>query len=215
MFQRYLSVLVVLVTLSIGSFSTLTPVIAQTKGEVPGAALGIKSDSDLWRYVRTGNAGTSQMKNELAGVMIQSEGDNWRAFRNGPLSVYGAFGLAGIIGLLIVFYLVRGRIRIDSGPSDKKIQRFGAIDRFAHWLMAGSFVVLAITGLNLLYGRHLLIPLFGKEAFAAITTIGKFAHNYLAFAFMLGLALSFVLWARHNIPSKLDLKWLAMGGGIF
>ena len=215
MFQRYLSVLVVLVTLSIGSFSTLTPVIAQTKGEVPGAALGIKSDSDLWRYVRTGNAGTSQMKNELAGVMIQSEGDNWRAFRNGPLSVYGAFGLAGIIGLLIVFYLVRGRIRIDSGPSDEKIQRFGSIDRFAHWLMAGSFVVLAITGLNLLYGRHLLIPLFGKEAFATIATIGKFAHNYLAFAFMVGLALSFVLWARHNIPSKLDLKWLAMGGGIF
>ena len=215
MFQRYLSVLVVLVTLSIGSFSTLTPVIAQTMGEVPGAALGIKSDSDLWRYVRTGNAGTSQMKNELAGVMIQSEGDNWRAFRNGPLSVYGAFGLAGIVGLLIVFYLVRGRIRIDSGPSDEKIQRFGSIDRFAHWLMAGSFVVLAITGLNLLYGRHLLIPLFGKEAFATITTIGKFAHNYLAFAFMVGLALSFVLWARHNIPSKLDLKWLAMGGGIF
>ena len=215
MFQRYLSVLAVLATLSIGSLGVFTPVIAQTKGEVPGAALGIKSDSDLWRYVRTGNAGTSQMKNELAGVMIQSEGDNWRAFRNGPLSVYGAFGLAGIIGLLIVFYLVRGRIRIDSGPSDKKIQRFGAIDRFAHWLMAGSFVVLAITGLNLLYGRHLLIPLFGKEAFAAITTIGKFAHNYLAFAFMLGLALSFVLWARHNIPSKLDLKWLAMGGGIF
>ena len=215
MFQRYLSVLVVLVTLSIGSFSTLTPVIAQTMGEVPGAALGIKSDSDLWRYVRTGNAGTSQMKNELAGVMIQSEGDNWRAFRNGPLSVYGAFGLAGIIGLLIVFYLVRGRIRIDSGPSDERIQRFGSIDRFAHWLMAGSFVVLAITGLNLLYGRHLLIPLFGKEAFATITTIGKFAHNYLAFACMVGLALSFVLWARHNIPSKLDLKWLAMGGGIF
>ena len=97
MFQRYLGVLTVLFALSIGSFSTFTPAIAQTKGEVPGAALGIKSDSDLWRYVRTGNAGTSQMKNELAGVMIQSEGDNWRAFRNGPLSVYGAYGLAGII----------------------------------------------------------------------------------------------------------------------
>ena len=215
MFQRYLSVLTVLFALSIGSFSTLTPAIAQTKGEVPGAALGIKSDSDLWRYVRTGNAGTSQMKNELAGVMIQSEGDNWRAFRNGPLSVYGAYGLAGIIGLLIVFYLVRGRIRIDAGPSTDKIQRFGPIDRFAHWLMAGSFVVLAITGLNLLYGRHVLIPIFGKEAFSTITTIGKFAHNYLAFAFMAGLALSFLLWARHNIPNKLDLKWLAMGGGIF
>ena len=72
MFQRYLGVLTVLFALSIGSFSTFTPAIAQTKGEVPGAALGIKSDSDLWRYVRTGNAGTSQMKNELAGVMTVS-----------------------------------------------------------------------------------------------------------------------------------------------
>jgi formate dehydrogenase subunit gamma len=182
---------------------------------VPGTALGIKSDADLWRFVRPGTAGSTQMKGELSAVMIQSEGDNWRAFRNGPLSVYGAFGLLGIIGLLVVFYMVRGRIRIDAGPSDDRIMRFGTIDRFAHWLMAGSFVVLGITGLNLLYGRYVLLPVIGKDAFAAITTFGKYAHNYLAFAFMLGLGLSFILWVRHNIPNKLDLKWLAMGGGIF
>jgi len=189
--------------------------MAQTNGEVPGTALGIKSDTDLWRFVRTGNAGSTQMKDELSAVMIQSEGDNWRAFRNGPLSVYGAYGLAGIIGLLVIFYVVRGRIRIDAGPSDDRIMRFGTIDRFAHWLMAGSFVVLGITGLNLLYGRYVLLPIIGKDAFATITTFGKYAHNYLAFAFMLGLGLSFILWVRHNIPTKLDLKWLAMGGGIF
>lgn len=191
-----------------------TPAIAQTMGEVPGSTLGVKSDADLWRYVRTGNAGSTQMKNELSAVMIQSEGDNWRAFRNGPLSTYGAYGLGGIIGLLVVFYLVRGRIRIDSGPSDEKILRFGAIDRFAHWLMAGSFVVLGLTGLNMLYGRYILLPIMGKDSFAALTAFGKYAHNYLAFAFMAGLALSFILWVRHNIPSRLDLKWLAMGGGI-
>ena len=215
MLRKYLGIMAVLGIMFIGGVVNVGPVVAQSQGEVPGASLGIKSDTDLWRYVRTGNAGTSQMKNELAAVMIQSEGDNWRAFRNGPLSVYGAYGLAGIIGLLVVFYVVRGRIRIDSGPSDDRIQRFGPIDRFAHWLMAGSFVVLAITGLNLLYGRYVLIPIFGKDAFATITTFGKFAHNYLAFAFMAGLALSFLLWVRHNIPNKLDLKWLAMGGGIF
>ena len=215
MLRRYLGIMAVLGIMFIGGVVNVAPVVAQSQGEVPGASLGIKSDTDLWRYVRTGNAGTSQMKNELAAVMIQSEGDNWRAFRNGPLSVYGAYVLAGIIGLLVVFYVVRGRIRIDSGPSDERIQRFGPIDRFAHWLMAGSFVVLAITGLNLLYGRYVLIPIFGKDAFATITTFGKFAHNYLAFAFMAGLALSFLLWVRHNIPNKLDLKWLAMGGGIF
>jgi len=215
MLRKYLGVLAILAALFIGANGTVTPSMAQTNGEVPGTALGIKSDTDLWRFVRTGNAGSTQMKSELSAVMIQSEGDNWRAFRNGPLSVYGAYGLAGIIGLLVVFYMVRGRITIDAGPSEDRIMRFGTIDRFAHWLMAGSFVVLGITGLNLLYGRYVLLPIIGKDAFATITTFGKYAHNYLAFAFMLGLGLAFILWVRHNIPNKLDLKWLAMGGGIF
>ena len=184
MLRKYLGVLTILAALLIGATGTVTPATAQTNGEVPGTALGIKSDTDLWRFVRTGNAGSTQMKGELSAVMIQSEGDNWRAFRNGPLSVYGAYGLAGIIGLLVIFYLVRGRIRIDAGPSDDRIMRFGTIDRFAHWLMAGSFVVLGMTGLNLLYGRYVLLPVIGKDAFATITTFGKYAHNYLAFAFM-------------------------------
>ena len=188
---------------------------AQDKGMVPGNALGLKSDADLWRYVRTGKAGSTQMKDELASVMIQSEGDNWRSLRNGPVSVYGAYGLAGIIGLLLIFFFVRGRITVDSGMSGKTILRFSAIDRFAHWLMAGSFVLLALTGLNLMYGKYFLLPLFGPEAFSAITIGGKYIHNYLAFGFMAGLALSFVLWVKHNFPTKVDWEWIKLGGGIF
>ena len=101
--------------------------LAQEKGMVPGNALGLKSDADLWRYVRTGKAGSTQMKDELASIMIQSEGDNWRALRNGPVSLYGAFALAGIIGLLVIFFFVRGRITVDSGMSGKTILRFGTI----------------------------------------------------------------------------------------
>ena len=59
---------------------------AQTSGQIPGASSGLNSDADLWRYIRTGNAGSTQMKDELSSVMIQSEGDNWRAVRNGPVS---------------------------------------------------------------------------------------------------------------------------------
>ena len=195
--------------------SNLNQVSAQEKGMVPGNTHGLKSDADLWRYVRTGKAGSTQMKDELASVMIQSEGDNWRALRNGPISLYGILSLAGIIGLLVIFYFVRGRITVDSGLSGKTILRFGTIDRFAHWLMAGSFVLLALTGLNLMYGRYFLLPLFGPEIFSAITIGGKYIHNYLAFGFMAGLALSFVLWVKHNIPSKVDWEWLKLGGGIF
>ena len=215
MLNRYFSIMVILAALLSGTAGLSTPVQAQQQGEVPGQSLGLNSDSDLWRYVRTGNAGSTQMKNELSAVMIQSEGDNWRAFRNGPLANVGAFGVMGVIGLLVVFYFIRGKIRIDAGPSGDTILRFGVVDRFAHWLMAGSFVVLGITGLNLLYGRYILLPVIGKDAFAAFTTFGKYAHNYLAFAFMAGLALSFVLWVRHNVPNRGDLAWLKAGGGIF
>ena len=189
--------------------------LAQTKGEVPGKSLGIKSDTDLWKYVRNGNAGTTQMKDELSAVMIQSEGDNWRALRNGPVSMFGGIGLAGIIALLFVFFLYRGKIKVESGLSGDTILRFATLDRFAHWLMAGSFVLLALTGLNILYGRYVLIPILGPELFSSITVGGKYIHNYLSFAFMIGLALAFILWVKHNIPTKIDWQWLKMGGGIF
>ena len=206
-----LAILLAFLTINLNVY----PAAAQSKGEVPGQALGLNSDADLWRFIRNGNSGNTQLKGELAAVMIQSEGDNWRAVRNGPVSVYGAVGVLGIIVLLAGFYSWRGRITIDAGPSGKTIERFGTIDRFAHWLMAGSFVILAITGLNLLYGRYTLLPLLGPEAYTAFSIAGKYAHNYLSFAFMAGLALSFFLWVKHNIPSKVDVEWLKAGGGLF
>ena len=212
---KWSSVILTLAIIMIGVTSFNIPVNAQTSGEVPGQALGLNSDADLWRFIRNGNSGNISMQNELAAVMIQSEGDNWRAARNGPISTLGVLGVFGMIGLLAIFYAWRGRIKIDAGASGKTIERFGSLDRFSHWLMAGSFVILAITGLNLLYGRYVLLPVLGPEIFSLITTAGKYAHNYLAFAFMAGLALSFLLWVRHNIPSKIDIDWLKAGGGIF
>ena len=184
-------------------------------GAVPGNSLGTSSDTEFWRAVRGGAQGTVSIPDQQAGVLVQSEGDNWRAFRNGPLMTYGAWIVLGMIGLLAIFFLIRGRVKIEAGPSGTTIERFGFIDRVAHWTTAGSFVLLAITGINLLWGRFVLMPVLGKDAFAAITMAGKYVHNYIAFAFMLGLIMIFVLWVRHNIPNKYDLIWLAKGGGLF
>ena len=215
MLKKILATMMMVFIINIAIIPNINVSFAQSKGEVPGKALGLKSDADLWRYIRNGSAGTTQMKDELSAVMIQSEGDNWRALRNGPVSVYGGIGLAGIIGLLVLFYLYRGKIKVEAGLTGKTILRFATLDRFAHWLMAGSFVLLAFTGLNMLYGRYVLLPILGPEFFSSITVVGKYIHNYLAFGFMLGLALAFILWVRHNIPSKLDWDWLKKGGGIF
>jgi len=81
--------------------------------------------------------------------------------------------------------------------------------------MAGSFIVLAITGLVVLFGRTVIIPLLGHEAFSTIAVGSKWVHNNISWAFMLGLVMVFFMWVIHNIPNRTDLKWLAVGGGIF
>ncbi len=185
------------------------------EGNVPGQSLGAISDSEIWRTVRHGITGTVSIPDKQAGVLVQSEGDNWRAFRNGPVTVSGVWIMAGMLGLLVLFFLIRGRVRVEAGLSGQTVERFNEIERFAHWLTASCFIVLALTGLNLLYGKHFLLPALGPETFAAITNAGKIAHNYLAFGFMLGVVLMFVLWVRHNLPDKYDLYWISEGGGLF
>lgn len=178
--------------------------LAQQSGAVPGDALGTSSDTELWRLIRQGE-----------GNLIQAEGSSWRALRNGPLSTYGIWAIAGILFLLAAFYLFRGRIKIEHGRSGQTIERFNLIERFGHWLTAGSFIVLAVTGLNILYGRYVLIPVIGKDAFATISLAGKWLHNWVAFGFMAGLVIIFVLWVVHNIPNRLDLNWFLKAGGLF
>ncbi len=191
-----------------------SPVSAQTNGEVPGGAIGGISDSDTWRSIRQGRQGYVSLLDKQAGVLIQSEGDNWRSIRNGPISVWGAWLLAAVIVFLAAFFLLRGRIRIEAGFSGRLIKRFTDVERFSHWLTATSFCLLGITGLNMLYGRYVVKPLIGADNFATLTMLGKYSHNFLGFAFMVGLVLILILWVRDNIPDKNDLTWLAQGGGL-
>lgn len=185
------------------------------RGEVPGNSLGSTSDSQVWRDIRRGVEGTVSIPNKRLGVLVQSQGENWRAIRNGPVSVYGAWLMLVVVGLLALFFALRGRVKIEHGWSGKTVERFGPVDRFAHWLSATSFVLLALTGLNLMYGQYVLMPILGPSAFATLTQFGKYIHNFIAFAFMAGLVMMFVLWVRHNIPNRYDAIWLKKGGGLF
>ncbi len=187
------------------------PVAGATPG---GVDTGSSSDADIWRQIRKGAPGTVVGGDKSGGLMIQSGGQDWRMIRNGPLPKYSAWAILGMLMLLSVFFALRGRIRVDHGISGKTIKRFSAIERAGHWLLASSFIILALTGLNLIFGRALLIPLLGKDAFASITIFGKLIHNYVAFAFMLGLVMIAVMWIVHNVPNRHDLMWILRGGGM-
>ncbi len=177
---------------------------------------GVASDSDVYRALRYGSADVTVSSHGPAdSVLIQDGGMWWLSFRTGPLREYGTYIIAGMIAVIVLFFLIRGKIRIDGEKTGRKVLRFNSFERFGHWLFAGSFLILGITGLLALYGRDFLIPIFGKEGFATIAQGGKWLHNNLAWAFMLGLIIVTVNWISHNIPNKTDLKWLAAGGGLF
>jgi formate dehydrogenase subunit gamma len=160
-------------------------------------------------------SGRVSIPDQRAAELIKPEGKAWSATNSGTLLWVTTVIVLGTLALLAVFYFVRGRIRVEHGFAGRTIKRFNSFERFAHWLSAICFILLALTGLNLIFGRYVLIPLFGPDTFAAATQLGKFIHNYVAWPFMIGITLMFLVWVKDNIPGKLDMNWIKQGGGIF
>ncbi len=173
------------------------------------------SDPEFWRALRYGSADVRvSAGGEIATVLVQDGGMSWLAFRAGPLRQYGGWLLLGTVALLVVFYLLRGKIRIAGDRTGRTVTRFKAIERFGHWLLAASFILLGLTGLITLFGRVLISPYLGKEVNATLLELGKWVHNNVAWAFIAGLVIIFVMWVAHNLPSRTDLVWIAQAGGI-
>jgi len=178
--------------------------------------LGGVSDSDLWRAFRYGSADIStQARNPAAKTLIQDGGMWWLKYREGPLLTIAIYLLGGTLVLLALFYMIRGRIRIHGEKTGRTMIRFKTFERFGHWLLATSFIALGITGLISLFGRKVLIPAFGHEAFSSLAIISKWVHNNISWAFVVALVIIFVAWAVHNLPDRTDLRWLAKAGGLF
>ena len=192
----------------------VTPAVAQNNFNPTAQA--VKEDQ-LLNALKDGGrlTGRVSIPDQTSASLIQPAGQEWRAFHQQKLPLIGGVAILGMLAALVLFYLVRGRIRIDAGASGLTITRFAGIDRFVHWLTAGCFIVLALSGLNLSFGRMVVLPLFGPDAFASLAAYGKLAHNYLSFPFMLGLALMFLIWVKDNVPAKIDLDWIEAGGGLF
>ncbi len=159
-------------------------------------------------------AGRISIPDANAGYLITPENKAWAALQGDTLHTLSIWAVVGMIVLLAAFYLIRGKIRIDAGPSGRKILRFNIIERFAHWTLASTFIILALTGLNIIIGKSVILPLVGEAAFGTLSAWGKIAHNFLALPFAVALVMVLVLWIAHNIPNSVDLKWMAQGGGL-
>ncbi|MFA3916552.1 formate dehydrogenase subunit gamma [Ruegeria hyattellae] len=215
-----------------GGAQTLEDIMARQRGEqvapktgdAAGAVrdltgqlgtLGGASDPELWRELRYGSADvTVSSGGEVATVLMQDGGMAWLEFRQGPLVKYGGYLLLGTIALLAVFFVLRGRIRLDYEMTGRTVIRFKTFERAAHWLLAGSFILLGITGLLTLFGRMFIAPYISKDFNATLLMGSKLIHNNVAWAFIVALVTVFFLWVWHNIPNRTDLTWFAQAGGI-
>ena len=149
-----------------------------------------------------------------AATLEQPAGREWREFHQVTLPWIGAIAILGMLALLVVFYLIRGMVKIQAGRSGRTIVRFNAFERFVHWVTATCFIILAISGLNITFGKSTLLPLIGPEAFTTWSQWAKYAHNYLSFPFTAGVILIGAIWLTGNIPSRNDVEWVKRGGGI-
>jgi formate dehydrogenase subunit gamma len=182
--------------------------------QIPGQAPNDKEAVQLYRQGEDKTFGSVSIPDYKLSILVQPEGRDWREFRNVTLRIVATVLMVGFLALLAIFYFWRGTVRIEHGRSGTTVTRFNGLERFAHWTTAVSFLVLALTGLIVLFGRLVLIPVIGHEAFSWLASTGKLAHNFLSVPFVIGILLMFVLWIRDNIPEKADITWFKQGGGM-
>jgi formate dehydrogenase subunit gamma len=189
------------------------PALAQQAGATFDPQADAVNQATLLREFPRIEGNINQL-DQRARVLIQPGGRTWDYFHQIVLRWIGAIAIIGTVAVLAAAYFWLGRIRIAAGRAGRTILRFKAFERAAHWLTAVSFVVLGITGLNITFGKVLLLPLIGPEAFSVFSQYAKYTHNFVSFAFVLGLALIVVIFIRDNMPDRSDIAWFKQGGGF-
>ena len=173
------------------------------------------NNAPTWRAVRSGEQNYTTVKGVETGVLVQSGGETWRAVRNGPVMFYGGILLIAVPVLIFLFYRKYGALKLHDKPTGRMIQRFSDWERVVHWSTAISFVVLAITGIIILFGKHLFLPMFGYTLFSWLAIISKNLHNFFGPLFIFCAVATFVTFLKDNWWKAHDMLWFKKAGGMF
>ena len=213
------------------------PAFAQTNDPTPPSADPIKSqqkrsvdqpgnNADVWRNVRSGTPNYTSIPGRETEVLVQPQakfpgqggmttaGEAWRKFRNGPITFYGGWLVVLVLAVIAAIYFAKGPIKYGP-PSGRLIERFTLAERWAHWTLAITFCVLGVTGLILIFGKYVLLPIVGQPIFGWLGNLSKNLHNFVAPLFMVSLLVFIVMYVKDNLPEKGDIAWLLNGWKMF
>ena len=172
------------------------------------------NNAPVWREVRSGAGAYASIPGREVNVLVQTEGQEWRARRNGFWSVISGWLLVGVLALLAAAYVFFGTLQLKHPETGRKIVRFTQIERWVHWTVAVTFSVLAISGLLILFGKNVVLPVIGYTLFSGLASLSKNLHNFLGPLFLVGIVVMFFTFVRNNFPHPWDLTWLLKLGGL-
>lgn len=183
------------------------------------------NNAPMWRDVGKGVTGTTSLPALEAGNLIQpfvqypgsrltNAGEAWRQVRNNWIVPYGGSMLAIVALAIALFYFGKGTIPLHGKETGRVIERFTYVERSAHWINAIAFVLLAVSGIVIAFGKFFLLPVLGSTLFGWLAYALKNVHNFAGPLFAVSLVVVIVTFLRDNLPTKGDLTWLLKGGGL-
>jgi formate dehydrogenase subunit gamma len=173
------------------------------------------NNAPVWRDVRSGREEYTSVKGRETGVLMQTYGETWRQLRNAWITPIGGWVVALIAALIGAFHWFKGAVKLHDKLSGRLIERFTAVERYAHWTMGISFAILGVTGLIMFVGKYVLLPVIGYTLFGWLTQLSKHLHNFVGPLFVLSLVVFIVMFIRDNLPKAYDFSWFASAGGMF
>ncbi len=210
---RWLACVLVAATLS-GTAHAQAPDNSSAQAQAQRKLTQPGNNAPVWREVRGGESPyqTTQVRGVETNVLVQSGGETWRQTRR-VFTYYGGW-LLGIVPVLIgLYYWRKGAIKLKEKPTGRMVARFNYWQRSVHWTVAISFCVLAISGLTMMFGKYVLMPIFGRMLFSWLATLCKNLHNFVGPIFAIGVILMIFTFIKDNLPRAYDFKWLAKLGG--
>jgi formate dehydrogenase subunit gamma len=216
-FSRVLSILVLCVAFVPGSVaqqSTQSPQLSPAEREIQRQQTQPLNNEPVWGQVREGKPQYTSIPGRETGVLIQTYGETWRQLKNAWITPIAGWLIAAVVVLIGLFYQWRGSITVESPPTGRLIRRFTPFERYMHWTVAITFSILGISGLIMMLGKYVLLPVIGYTLFAWLAQLSKHLHNFAGPLFAVSVVIMIVLWAVDNLPRAYDFKWFAKLGGM-
>jgi formate dehydrogenase subunit gamma len=185
------------------------------------------NNADVWREVQRGQPSYVSIPGRETSVLIQpparfmgqnvrvTAGEAWRQFRNGPVTFWGGWLVVLVVVAMLALYFAKGPVKLHERPSGRLMRRFSPLEMTIHWSVAISFCILGLSGLIMLFGKHVLLPVIGYTLFAWLTALGKNLHNFVAPIFIVSVIAMVVIFIRDNLPKAYDFAWFAKAWAFF